>query len=137
MAFIHNGGIPRGDLLTSLIDDDLYQGLEGNGDSEQYFAAIISLMRINGGDLVSAYRTFLSSVAELKYSSLNAFLLTSDTLSIVAAYRPENRPATQPENYYDLSWDTDENGITSVWSTFVRARAGNADRKSTRLNSSH
>jgi len=83
-------------------------------------------MRKNGGDLVSAYRTFLSSVAELKYSSLNAFLLTSQTLSIVAAYRPENRPATQPENYYDLSWDTDENGVTSVWSTFVRARAGNA-----------
>ena len=126
MSFIHNGGIPRGDLLTSLIDEDLYQGLEGNGDSEQYFAAIISLMRKNGGDLVSAYRTFLSSVAELKYSSLNAFLLTSQTLSIVAAYRPENRPATQPENYYDLSWDTDENGVTSVWSTFVRARAGNA-----------
>ena len=125
MAFIHNGGIPRGDLLNSLIDEDLKNGLEGDGDSEQYFAAIISIMRKNGGNLISAYQTFLHSVANLKYSSLNAFLLTSDTLSVVAAYRPENRPASQPENYYDLSWDTDKDGITSIWSAFVRERVSN------------
>ena len=40
-------------------------------------------------------------------------------------HRPENRPTSQPENYYDLLWDTDKNGITSIWSAFVRERVSN------------
>ena len=124
MAFIHNGGIPRGERLRSLIDDDLFSALEGEGDSEQYFAAIISLMRKNGGSLVEAYQTFVSDVDELKYSSLNAFILTSESIFIVCAHRKENRPSRQPEDYYELAWRKDEAGVFTSWSSYVREETG-------------
>ena len=124
MAFIHNGGISRGPLLRSLIDDDIFIELEGEGDSEQYFGAIITKLRSNGGDLVGAYRDFLTDVSSIEYSSLNAFVLTTDRLSVISAYRPEKRPSSQPEDYYDLSWDTDPRGVTSIWSSAVRRRPG-------------
>ncbi|PHX75953.1 MAG: hypothetical protein CK545_02340 [Actinobacteria bacterium] len=124
MAFIHNGGITRGPLLRSLIDDDIFEDLEGDGDSEQYFGAIITKLRSNGGDLVGTYRDFLAEVSAVEYSSLNAFILTTDHLSVISAYRPEKRPSSQPEDYYDLSWDTDPRNVTSVWSSAVRKRPG-------------
>jgi serine phosphatase RsbU (regulator of sigma subunit) len=123
MAFIHNGGIERGTTLRGLISDPLFNSLEGEGDSEQYFAAIITNLQSNGGDLVGAYQKFLTDVQEVRYSSLNAFLLTSDHLFIVAAFKPENRPPSQPADYYDLSWRS-ENGIFSAWSSGVRSGVG-------------
>jgi predicted glutamine amidotransferase len=124
IAFIHNGGIPRGEKLRSLIDDDLFNSLEGEGDSEQYFAAIISLMRKNGGSLLEAYKTFLAEVEVLKYSSLNAFLLTAESLYVICAHRKENRPTGQPDDYYALSWRVDESGIFTAWSSYVRKDSG-------------
>lgn len=123
MAFIHNGGIERGTTLRGLISDPLFNSLEGEGDSEQYFAAIITNLQSNGGDLVGAYQKFLTDVQEVRYSSLNAFLLTSDHLFIVAAFKPENRPPSQPADYYDLSWRS-ENGCFSAWSSGVRSGVG-------------
>ncbi len=124
MAFIHNGGIPRGEILRGLIDDDLFASLEGEGDSEEYFAAIISLMRKNGGSLVEAYRTFLTIVQDLKYSSLNAFILTSECIFLVSANRKEKRPSGQPEDYYDLAWGKDDAGVFTAWSSYVRKEIG-------------
>lgn len=123
MAFIHNGGIDRGPILRSLIDDSIFESLEGDGDSEQYFAALITNLEKNGGDLLAAYRKFLNDVQDVRYSSLNAFLLTSQHLFVVAAYRPENRPTTQPADYYDLSW-RDNKGLFSAWSSGVRSTSG-------------
>lgn len=119
IAFCHNGGIARGEALRALIDEDLWLELEGDTDSEQYFAALITELRKTGNDFVQAYSNLLKNVDDIRYSSLNALILTNDEVIIVAAHKAENRPDHVEEDYYELSWAT-ENGITSAWSTGVR-----------------
>ena len=119
IVFAHNGGIARGDALRALIDDDLWLELEGATDSEQYFAALITELRTTNNDFVQAYSNLLKNVDGIRYSSLNALILTDDEVMVVAAHKAENRPDGVEEDYYELSWTT-ENGITSAWSTGVR-----------------
>jgi len=119
IVFAHNGGIARGEALRALIDDDLWLEREGDTDSEQYFAALITELRKTDNDFVHAYSNLLKNVDNIDYSSLNALILTADDVMIVAAHKAENRPEHVDADYYELSWAT-ENGITSAWSTGVR-----------------
>lgn len=123
IAFCHNGGIARGAALTSLIDQDLLDGLEGDTDSEQYFAALITAARRHDGDLVAAYRELLPQLAGIKHSSLNALLLTETDLFVLASNVPANRPESTDEDYYELHWDT-RDGVFTAWSSQVRPAGG-------------
>lgn len=119
IAFCHNGGIARGDALRALIDDDLWAELDGDTDSEQYFAALITQLRKTNGNLVAAYQNLIAKVDSIKYTSLNALLMTDTDLFIICQHKPENRAVELEQDYYDLFWKT-ENGVTSAWSSGVR-----------------
>ena len=124
IAFMHNGGIARGDSLNALIDADYLAELEGDTDSEHYFAALLTQLRKSDGDLVAAYRALVKDVAPIHYTSINAMILTETELVIVCQHKPENRsPELQPD-YYDLSWQTID-GVTSAWSSGVRPNPNN------------
>ncbi len=119
IAFCHNGGIPRGDLLNSLIDPDLIEGMEGDTDSEFYFAALITALRESENDFVAAYRQLLNDVDVLEYTSLNTLILTHEKLYVLCNHKPENLPAHVDADYYDLTWTT-KDGVTTAWSSGVR-----------------
>lgn len=123
VAFCHNGSIPLGDDLNSLIDVDLFDGLDGDTDSERYFAALISAMRRHSGDVVNAYREVLKNFAELKYTSANSMLLTDDDLFVLCAHKPENRYSEFPPDYYDIHWRNLE-GVITAWSQGIRSSGG-------------
>lgn len=123
IAFCHNGGIARGPALTALIDDDLLASLEGDTDSEQYFAALITAARRHDGDVVAGYRDLLPAVSGIRFSSLNALLLTDTDLYVLSHNIPANRPESASEDYYELRWDT-RDGVFSAWSSQVRPRGG-------------
>ena len=124
IAFMHNGGIARGDSLNALIDADYLAELEGDTDSEHYFAALLTQLQKSDGDLVAAYRALVKDVAPIHYTSINAMILTETELVIVCQHKPENRsPELQPD-YYDLSWQTID-GVTSAWSSGVRPNPNN------------
>jgi predicted glutamine amidotransferase len=125
VAFIHNGGLARGEQLNALIDDDLQENYEGDTDSEQYFAALITAMRRTDGDVADAYRLLLKDLVEVKHSSLNAMLLTPTDIWVLSRHIPANRPESMPEDYYTLTWRIDDDGVFSAWSTEVRAGTGN------------
>ena len=119
IAFCHNGGIPRGDLLNSLIDPDLIEGMEGDTDSEFYFAALITALREHDNDFVEAYRQLLKDVEVLEYTSLNTLVLTHEKLYVLCNHKPANLPAHVDADYYELNWATID-GVTSAWSSGVR-----------------
>lgn len=119
LAFCHNGGVSRGAELTSLIADDLLAELEGDTDSEQYFAALITKLRKHNGDYVMAYKELVKDLAPIHYTSVNALILTQEELVIVCQHKPENLSADHETDYYELFWQTD-NAITSAWSSGVR-----------------
>lgn len=123
IAFAHNGGIPRGPALNALIDDDLLAELEGETDSEHYFAALITEARKAGGDLVTAFANTVRNLEPLNYSSINALALTSTHLYVLSQHRPENRPAGTDPNYYELKW-SDAEGVTTAWSSGVSNKEG-------------
>ena len=104
---------------ASLIADDLLAELEGDTDSEQYFAALVTKLRESNGDFVAAYKELVKDLAPIHYTSVNALILTPDELVIVCQHKPENLSSDLESDYYDLFWQTN-NGITSAWSSGVR-----------------
>lgn len=123
IAFAHNGGIPRGPKLDELIDEDLLAELEGDTDSERFFAALITQARHSGGDLVTAFAKTVRNVEPFNYSSINSLALTSSHLYVLSQHREERRPAGTDRDYYDLNW-TDAGGITTAWSSGVSDKNG-------------
>jgi len=127
IAFCHNGGVARGAQLTSLIADDLLAELEGDTDSEQYFAALITKLRESNGDFVIAYKELVKDLATIHYTSVNALILTPDELVIVCQHKPENLSSDLEADYYDLFWQT-SNDITSAWSSGVRPNVNSCNK---------
>jgi glutamine amidotransferase len=123
IAFAHNGGVPRGPALDALIDSDLLEGLEGETDSERFFAALITQWRRSNGNLVTAFAKTVRELEAFNYSSLNALALTSTHVYVLSKHRVERRPPGTDVDYYQLSWAND-GGITTAWSSGVSARAG-------------
>ena len=127
IAFCHNGGVARGAQLTSLIADDLFGELEGDTDSEQYFAALITKLRESNGDFVMAYKELVKDLAPIHYTSVNALILTPAELVIVCQHKPENLSSDLESDYYDLFWQT-SNNITSAWSSGVRPNMNSCNK---------
>lgn len=123
IAFAHNGGIPRGPALDALIDPDLLAELEGETDSEHYFAALITEARKSDGDLVTAFAKTVRALEPFKYSSINALALTGTHLYVLSQHRVENRPAGTDPDYYELKW-ANTGGITTAWSSGVSSNEG-------------
>jgi glutamine amidotransferase len=123
IAFAHNGGIPRGPSLDALIAPDLLADLEGETDSERYFAALITQARKSNGDLVKAFAKTVRELESFNYSSINALALTSTHVYVLSQHRVERRPEGTDPDYYDLAWAND-GGITTAWSSGVSDRDG-------------
>ena len=123
IAFAHNGGLPRGPALDALIDADLLESLEGDTDSERFFAALVTQGRRSHGDMVSAFANTVRELEAFNYSSLNALALTSTHVYVLSKHRVERRPPGTAADYYQLIWAND-GGITTAWSSGVSARTG-------------
>lgn len=123
IAFIHNGGIARGTELNALVDEDLLGALEGDTDSELYFAALLTCLRRADGDVAAAFRLLLPGLEAIRHSSLNAMLLTDTDLYVLCRHNAGNRPEGTDEDYYDLRWSLDD-GVFTAWSSQVKPPVG-------------
>lgn len=123
IAFIHNGGIARGAELNSLVDEDLLGALEGDTDSELYFAALLTCLRRTDGDMPAAFRLLLPKLEAIRHSSLNAMLLTDTDIYVLCRHNAANRPDGTDENYYELRWSVDA-GVFTAWSSQVKPSVG-------------
>ena len=122
IAFCHNGALTCGPALDALIDPSLRTELEGDTDSEQYFAALLTALGATGS-MPDAYRRLLADLGDTQFSSLNALVLTADDLWVLSRNNPDRRPQGTDPDYYDLRWDV-RDGVFTAWSSQVRPAVG-------------
>lgn len=127
VAFVHNGSIVPVELFDDLLADEFRADVDGETDSELYFAFI----RQEAARLESLEAGAVAAVRKLREvfptSSLNAFLLTTDELLIVHAastahvtedtFRsygidPADLPIDHDDEYYNLRMLRQPNGTT-------------------------
>ncbi|MBM3690286.1 MAG: hypothetical protein FJW80_11680 [Actinobacteria bacterium] len=125
VAFVHNGMLPGSTELLSDIDADLVDSFRGDTDSERYFGIFISELRRENGDIAAAMQRTAERLSGIAYTSLNAMILTPNTLAVACLFKPENRPSDADDDYFDLTWSEDR-GTISAWSTGVRPHADHA-----------
>ena len=110
ISFIHNGGITPLDSMDQFIDPHLFESMRGNTDSEKYFYLLITQIRKLG--LIKGISAGVKLITEnCNYSSINAMILTPDFYVVINEHKYENRPKGEAEDYYDLFYRKDENGI--------------------------
>ena len=95
-AFAHNGRILPFDRLPELLPAAWRSRLAGITDSEHYFLAVLAEAERTGGDLPGALATVAGRLATgFTASSLNAMLLTPETLYVVNCHDPDAAPLGQ------------------------------------------
>lgn len=99
LAFAHNGSLMPASLIDSHVAPEILETLQGDTDSERYFAVIRSKMA-QGHRLFNAV---CLTVAELRplfpQASMNALILSNDTLVAVHA----SADAEVPHDLFDAS----------------------------------
>lgn len=109
-SFIHNGGITPTDSLDPFVDADLLSQCRGETDSEKYFYLIVTEIR-KLGEIEGIKSAIKIITSQLKYSSLNAMILTASSLFIISEHQPQRRPEGEPEDYYQLYYRADQRGF--------------------------
>jgi hypothetical protein len=124
VSLAHNGAIVPTPALAELVGPEAALGLEGNTDSEMYFA-VVRQERARGGTLVEAVGRAVRRIRE-RYPrpSLNAMLLTRDELLVVhsspaapvpfedfeASGLADDLPLNHDEAYFQMSYLRREDG---------------------------
>lgn len=122
VAFMHNGSLPVGPELLTMIDADLLESIEGTTDSEHYFMALLSARR-RTDSVPEAAAAVLKGVDGLPWPSLNMMWAEPDWLHVLSAHQPEFRAPVLNDDYYELSYGRSD-GAVIAWSSEVTARAG-------------
>ena len=109
-SFIHNGGIVPAESLDPFVDPSLLALSRGETDSEKYFYLIITEIKKHG-EIKGIQSALKIITTQLKFSSLNAMILTPTTFYIISEYNQEKRPEGEPEDYYKLFYRKDNKGV--------------------------
>lgn len=109
-TFMHNGCISPTTGLDAFIAPDLLACLQGTTDSERYF--MLALTEIRKSGLVCGLRSAVDIIGTYTtYSSINAMLLTPDTLAVISKHYTKARPHYGDEDYYHLRLRRDAGGV--------------------------
>jgi predicted glutamine amidotransferase len=109
-SFIHNGGVVPAESLDPFVDPSLLALSRGETDSEKYFYLIITEIKRHG-EIKGIQSALKIITSQLKYSSLNAMILTPTTFYIISEYKQERRPQGEAEDYYELFYRKDDHGV--------------------------
>jgi len=106
VAFAHNGSIHPLERLDDLLTPQWRRRMTGTTDSELYFLAIMTEVE-KGLDLSDAIDVVVTKITrDFETSSLNAMLLTPDSLYVINSHDPAKSPGPDMEPdgkpYYQL-----------------------------------
>lgn len=117
IAFAHNGSISPPASLDPLVAPDLLAARGGTTDSERYFLALLTRLRSAPGPLEALAAT-VRDVSALTHSSLNAMLITPDTLYAVCRWQEAAEAAEAEEHYYRLHYKVQDGAVLVASSGF-------------------
>jgi predicted glutamine amidotransferase len=115
-AFAHNGEIKPFDGMSALLTVEQRNQLEGDTDSERYFA-LLSAARAEVGPVDGVRSAVAKISASVTASSLNAMFLNEQELTIISSHDPAAAPAptgqgaADEQGYFELFAKT---GATSI-----------------------
>jgi predicted glutamine amidotransferase len=120
-ALAHNGAIHPQDRLGELLPPEWDRQRTGITDSERYFLHVLADLERNGGDVVAALASTIDHIdSKFTANSLNAILLSPDTLYAICCYHPERIPVEGlavrgytgvPERYFDLAYRVTQDAV--------------------------
>lgn len=99
VAFAHNGSIAPPAGLDALVPADLAAQRQGDTDSERYFLALLARLRTSVPEVALRETVTAIAATEVAAKSLNAMLLTRDSLVAVCCYDPASE---EDPDYYPL-----------------------------------
>ena len=109
-TFIHNGAIYPPAVLDPLISSKFSALVKGDTDSERYFYFLMTMIEEHG--FVEGVKKGVEKViATMDYSSINAMLMNEKTMVVVCEHHPERHPDWAPDDYYELKYRTDKDGV--------------------------
>lgn len=140
-AFAHNGAIYPLDRIGELLTEEWRARLAGTTDSEHYFLAVAAEVAATGGDIATALPRVIQRITEeFSPSSLNAMLLTPETLYVVNCHDASVRPSLPPPAsvsveelvesteeevpYYDLRYRRTQHSVVVASSGFAQPEGG-------------
>lgn len=103
IAMAHNGAVRPPESLDPLVPADLLATREGTTDSERYALAVMAAARRT--DPATALAETAATIAgSLRYTSVNAMLITDTELVAVTRFRPEAEAAEEEHEYYHMRY---------------------------------
>lgn len=117
IAFAHNGSISPPSSLDPLVAPDLLAARAGTTDSERYFLALRTRLRTSPGPLEALGAT-VRDISALHHSSLNAMLITPETLYAVCRWQEAAEAAEEEEDYYRLHYRVQDGAVVVASSGF-------------------
>lgn len=135
LAFEHNGSLKPLDALRALVSPESLAQLDGDTDSEMYFALIREQLALGLSLHDAAARVAARLREEFPFASLNAILLDGEQLIVVHASarsilterdlseisRHPHLPEEHNEDYFALRWTRTSDGVILIGSTGVAA----------------
>lgn len=125
-AFAHNGSIPDHEDLVTLLTPPYLAHRQGTTDSELYFLIVLQFIDAEGSIAEGIFAAVQSIRARAPDCSLNAMLLSPDTLIVVQSHDDmpspleelldacgtiDRIPPGHAEHYFDLRWQSSKNGL--------------------------
>ena len=130
MAFAHNGAIHPINRTTELVPAGWESQLAGTTDSERYFLSIVAHLS-QGETVAQAVAEVVRRIFDdFSPTSLNAMVLTPDTLQVISAHDPSRVPmmgessggassSTEPDTtFYEISYRADATSVVVASSGF-------------------
>jgi predicted glutamine amidotransferase len=108
IAFGHNGRVVPAASLDSLIPVEMRGLLGGDTDSERYFLAVRSKLRLGTAGALGATAAEISRSHE--FTSLNAMLVTPEALYAVCRFDPVAEEKEEPE-YFRLRYRISDSAV--------------------------
>lgn len=103
IAFAHNGSIAPPEALDTLIAPELLGRRRGDTDSERYFLALLTQLREHP-DPAAALAATVEQVGHIAHSSINALLLTPQSLHAVCSYTAKAEAEAEEDGYYRMHY---------------------------------
>lgn len=117
LAFAHNGSISPPSSLDPLVAPDLLAARAGTTDSERYFLALRTRLRTSP-DPLAALAATVRDISALHHSSLNAMLITPETLYAVCRWQEAAEAAEEEQDYYRLHYKVQDGAVLVASSGF-------------------
>jgi predicted glutamine amidotransferase len=111
LAFAHNGSVLSPESLDRLVAPEPARLRRGTTDSERYFLALLSRLRVGASPSEALRDTVDEIAATSHFTSLNCLLMTPDELIALCRFDPDGPLEDKDPEYYRLRYRVTDDAV--------------------------